>query len=264
MRDDYLAHYGVPRMKWGVRNAETLRKYAGPKGRTSKSKKETIRSRIGSVGSTLKTKAVSSARTRIENRRQVNRLYKENSTEKGRKEFDRLRKKTLRSHDPSVIERGMHTLTDSELDIKIERLNKEQKVRDLVQSNKASNADLRVKQENAKKAAREAKAASLPAKLLTTTYNATVNYAGKKAVDHMFSMVPSVKAPKLEKAQQTQKKSPQQSSSKQPNYKKASYTSKTRSDSSKILRFGSARSYSENEVISKKSKDTKKNVKKRS
>ena len=28
-RDECLAHYGVPGMKWGVRNAETQRKYAG-------------------------------------------------------------------------------------------------------------------------------------------------------------------------------------------------------------------------------------------
>lgn len=38
---DYLAHYGVLGMKWGVRNAETLRKYAGEKGRTLKNRTKT-------------------------------------------------------------------------------------------------------------------------------------------------------------------------------------------------------------------------------
>ena len=35
-RGEKLEHYGVPGMKWGVRNAETERKYAGPKGYRTK------------------------------------------------------------------------------------------------------------------------------------------------------------------------------------------------------------------------------------
>lgn len=33
----YLKHYGVLGMKWGVRNSDTLRKYAGPQGRSTAS-----------------------------------------------------------------------------------------------------------------------------------------------------------------------------------------------------------------------------------
>lgn len=36
--DSYLMHYGVMGMKWGVRNAETLRKYGSAKGKLLKKK----------------------------------------------------------------------------------------------------------------------------------------------------------------------------------------------------------------------------------
>ena len=45
-----------------------------------------------------------------------------------RKKYDQLRETTLKSHDPRVVARGMKTLTDKELDAKLERLRKEEQV----------------------------------------------------------------------------------------------------------------------------------------
>ena len=145
MQNEYLAHYGVPGMKWGVRNAETLARYARDAGGRMRKK---MASAAGEAFQNLKAKRA--------NRKEARRLAKEATTShRARREFMKLRKETLRAHDPDKVAKGMHTLTDMELDTKIKRLEAEEKVRKLAKTKKDNAIDTATKQENYKKAKKE-------------------------------------------------------------------------------------------------------------
>lgn len=190
--EEYLAHYGVPNMKWGVWNAETTRKYMGGKGRRKARTDKDLKGRFKQKAVTAARKSAARVSDAIEQRKATKEVAKEQGIKRGQmKAFQQLRKDTLRSHDPEVVERGMHTLTDSELTAKIVRLETEKKVRDLANTNRQTKLDNAKKAEEIKKAAKERKAAGLGSQMLKSTYNATVNYAGKKAVDSLFAGIPS-------------------------------------------------------------------------
>lgn len=191
--DEYfLEHYGVPKMRWGVWNAETARKYAGRFGRTLKAKRSTktdkdLKARIGGKVSEKASKTVDAIKEKRQAAKETKAVAKEQGIKRGqRKAFDTLRKETLRSHDPEAVAKGMHTLTDSELTAKITRLEQEKKVRDLANAKKQASLDNAKKAEEVRKAEKDRKASGMGAQLLKSTYNATINYAGKKAVDTVF------------------------------------------------------------------------------
>lgn len=107
MSNEYLAHYGVPGMKWGVRNAETQRKYAGGSGITR----------------------------RIKNRRSKAKMARN----------AKLRRQALKSHDPKKVAKGMHLLSNAELDRKLKRLKTEDEVLTLAKkrTRKVSTSEIR-------------------------------------------------------------------------------------------------------------------------
>lgn len=186
-RSEWLEHHGVKGQKWGVRNKDTLRKYAGPIGRSIKGKFDKFNKNrphpLNNVKNELARRSAANKQSSDMAKAYAGGKY---AHPKKYKAFMETRAQTLRAHDPELVAKGMHTLTDSELKDKISRLEQEKKIRDLADAKQKAATDRAVAIENYKKAQKEAKASGIGMKLLTTTYNSTVNYAGKKAVDTAF------------------------------------------------------------------------------
>lgn len=90
---NYLEHYGVLGMKWGVRNAETLRKYAGGAANSAKKKAKTEyadykarravrseRARKVRNRSTLSDKELNKLTDRLQREKRLKTLHEENDT----------------------------------------------------------------------------------------------------------------------------------------------------------------------------------------
>lgn len=106
MENEYLAHHGVKGMKWGVRNAETLRKY-GVGGKSASKNK-------AGVVSAIKARREASKPT-----------------------FEQRRQTALTTHSAKKLAQNMDTLDDKELQQRYNRLNLEQNVRNLSRQNQS-------------------------------------------------------------------------------------------------------------------------------
>lgn len=145
-----VGHSGVKGMKWGVWNDETKRKYG--LGAKTKAKftggadaaKAVLSKAASKLGAKIESKKAARASAK-EYRKQQRAEIKAQRKELGmsRKEFDKLRETTLKSHDPRVIAKGMHTLTDDELKTKIKRLQEEDKIAKMATSRDKSRYDVK-------------------------------------------------------------------------------------------------------------------------
>lgn len=151
--DKALEHHGIKGMKWGVRNQETLRKYGliGSAKKKASGLKETLSSKVSGLAGSTKSKAINAAVSKVESAKAKYASKKQQKAELAqqrkelgmkKKEFDKLRETTLKSHDPRVVAKGMHTLSDEELKIKIKRLQEEEKISKMATSREKSRHEI--------------------------------------------------------------------------------------------------------------------------
>lgn len=133
--EDYLEHYGVKGMHWGVWNAETAARYSHVAKRGLKaSGQAAVRGAKAvkkAVGNHMAVKKVERA---AKKQRAHDRAKQRRELGMDPYKYAKLRNRTLKSHDPEVVMRGMHTLTDDELEEKIKRLQREDVVAKLASS----------------------------------------------------------------------------------------------------------------------------------
>lgn len=130
--EEYFEHSGVKGMRWGKWNDETKRKYGiGVKKRQLRSK---LAEKISSASNTAKETIVKKYNDEKDLRKELKVQRKQLGM--SRRDFDKLRKNTLKSHDPEVVARGMHTLSDDELKEKIRRLQDEDKIAKMASTRK--------------------------------------------------------------------------------------------------------------------------------
>ena len=128
-----LEHHGTKGMKWGVWNAETRAKYLGGAARKISSAKTAVAKSAAKKVSEMKSSHSAKKAAKAEEKaakKQSKADVAEQRKELGmsRARYNQLRETTLKSHDPKVVAKGMHTLTDMELDKKLDRLKKEDQI----------------------------------------------------------------------------------------------------------------------------------------
>lgn len=150
MNNDELAHHGIKGMKWGVWNAETAARYAGAIGRAIKKNTKKLTNAVSENRKERKRereriKEIEKQNKKDRKIKQMERKAFDKETRKkyhlSSKKYNELRKKTLDSNDPNVVKKGMHLLTDEELNNKVNRLQKENQIVNLAHLQEKNKAD---------------------------------------------------------------------------------------------------------------------------
>lgn len=229
----YLAHHGVKGQKWGVRRTpEQLGHRVSSMGSRGRSLlkttvantkrnarnlpgnlKKRIVARMSSTSSSMKAKHAASVQAKKQ--KKIEKAEQKAFDKQARKElgmsrskYDKLRKTTLDSHDPEVVSRGLHTLTDAELNAKLSRLQTEAKVKSLATTaakqrhevNKARNEAIQknplydITSTAAKNAVNKV-VGDVVSESITPTILQRTNYYAEKAQQKFATQHPDVKSP---------------------------------------------------------------------
>ena len=185
--EEFLAHYGVKGMRWGVIRKRVKATISSGRKRVSK----VLKKKQVSFKKTLKEKAKARKKTlkeKVKARKKTRALAKENGniTPAAMKKFNDVRKTTLASHDPAVVARGMHTLTDSELRKKIDRMKLESEVINIVDDRSKKVNDAADRSAKLAKARNEVKTSSVMGRVVENSTTNILTNAGKKATDKIF------------------------------------------------------------------------------
>lgn len=143
-RKHYLAHYGVLGMHWGIRRYQPYPKGSGKNGRFvgavsagAKKAGSAVKGAVKSAALNAKSKHDAEVARNKAAKAEAQRIRNEASaagmSEKKYKAYlankEKAHKIAVDSHDPRVVQKNMHLLTDAEIDAKLSRLQKEAKIR---------------------------------------------------------------------------------------------------------------------------------------
>ena len=120
--EDYLAHHGVKGMKWGVRKEQPRSNGT----RRRKKKKVPLSQRYRDARGKLVQRRVEKDAKAAKNREEIAKIT-----------HIKDRKAALTTHDPTVLAKNMHLLTDEELQSRINRLNMERQVNSMIPKQKS-------------------------------------------------------------------------------------------------------------------------------
>lgn len=189
--EEFLAHYGVKGMRWGVIHKRLKKAISSGASRVSKvlEKKRAKHKKLKKEKAKLKKQRAEAKRKSNEQNKELARANGYGTDPAGMKKFNDVRRTTLTSHDPATIAKGMHTLTDSELKSKINRMKLESEVMNIVEDRDKKANEAATRAANLAKARNEVKSSSIMGQIAKTSGTSIVTNAGKKATDKIFDEV---------------------------------------------------------------------------